>query len=322
MKKRKLGIFDVSEIGMGCMGLSHAAGKPVSIDEGVRIVRAAYELGYTYFDTAKNYGYVSDPCQNEKIVGDALHGIRDRVIIATKTGVEFDYAVDPYRPPLLYDSSRSSIFKSVEESLKRLKTDYIDLYFQARPDPKVEPEEVAETMGMLIKEGKIRAWGLSEIDTEYLKRAHAVCPVSVVENRYNITDREHESLIPFLEENRIGWIAHGPLSKGLLSATFHKGVQFERDDWRGRIINDENLERYKILLDYLKELGKEKNATPAQLAIAWILHRKPYIVPIPGTTKIARLEENARASTIVLTEDEMKQIDFVMKEHGISCDFQ
>lgn len=309
MKKRVLGNLEVSEIGVGCMGMSHAAGTPMDMDEAARVLRAAVDMSYTFFDTAKNYGFKDDPNHNEKILGKAFRGIRDKVVIASKCGVDFDYAVDPDVPPLLYDSSRVGIRKSVEGSLKRLNTDYIDLYFQARIDPKVEPEEVAETMKELMQEGKILHWGISEIDEEYLKRANEVCPVTAVENNYNIINRTHEDLIPFLEAHHIGWVAHGPMFKGLLSGTFKRGTQFPRDDWRSRLVNDKNLDRYYSLLLYLSDLGKEKGATSGQIALAWILQRKPYIVPIPGMRSEERMMENVRAWDVILTPDEMKKID-------------
>ena len=205
MKTRKLGTLEVSELGMGCMGMSHANGAPMDMDQAVSVLRSAVEMGITFFDTAKNYGFQGDPHHNEKILGKAFQGIRDKVVIATKCGVEFDYSVDPEVPPLVYDSTREGILRSVEGSLRRLNTDYIDLYFQARVDPHVEPEEVADTMKELIRQGKIRHWGISEIGEDYLRRAHAVCPVTAVENRYNLVSREHEDLIPFLEANHIGW---------------------------------------------------------------------------------------------------------------------
>lgn len=309
MKKRKLGNLEVSAIGMGCMGMSHATGTPMDMDEAARVIREAVDVGYTFFDTAKNYGYKDDPHHNEKILGKALSGIRHQVVIASKCGVDFDYAVDPEVPPLLYDSSREGIRKSIEGSLKRLNTDYIDLYFQARIDPKVEPEEVAETMAELIREGKILHWGISEVNEEYLRRANAVCPVTAVENGYNIIRRDHEPLIPFLEEHGIGWVAYTSMFKGLLTGTFHKGAQFTRDDWRSRLVNDQNLDRYHDLIEYLAVLGEEKNATPGQLSLAWILHKKPYLVPIPGMRSRARLEENAKAADIVLTPEEVARID-------------
>lgn len=315
MKTRKLGTLEVSAIGMGCMGMSHAAGTPMDMDEAARIIREAVDMGYTFFDTAKNYGFKDDPHHNEKILGKALSGIRSKVVIASKCGVDFDYSVDPDVPPLLYDSSRKGIRQSVEGSLKRLNTDYIDLYFQARIDPKVGAEEVAETMAELIREGKILHWGVSEIDKDYLKRANAVCPVTAVENVYNIIRKEHEALIPVLEENHIGWVAHGPMFKGLLGGTFQKGVTFARDDWRGRLVNDENLEKYQPLIAYLAELGKEKNATPGELSLAWVLHQKPYIVPIPGMRSKERLEENVKAADIVLSAEEIAKINELSDAH-------
>lgn len=313
MKMRKLGTLEVSAIGVGCMGMSHAMGKAMDIDEGAKVLRAAVDMGYTFFDTAKNYGFVGDPHHNEKILGKAFQGIRDKVVIASKCGVDFDYAVDPDVPPLLYNSSREGIRKSIEGSLKRLNTDYIDLYFQARVDPKVEPEEVADTMKELIQEGKILHWGISEMSAEYLRRANAVCPVTAVENRYNLVNREHEDIVPFLEEHHISWVAHGPMFKGLLSGTFQKGATFARDDWRSNSINDENLDRYHQLLAYLAALGEEKGATAGQLSIAWILHRKPYIVPIPGMRSVARLEENAKALDIQFSQEELDKLDDLVK---------
>lgn len=316
MKTRMLANMTVSAIGMGCMGISHAEGEPMDDDDAVYVIRSAVDMGYTFFDTAKNYGYVDDPSHNEKVLGKALSGIRDSVVISSKCGVEFDYDVDPYKPPLLYDSSRRNIRDSVEASLRRLHTDHLDLYFQARTDPKVEPEDVADTMAELIREGKILHWGISEADESYLRRAHAVCPLSAVENSYSIINRGHETLIPFLEEYGIGWVAHGPMSKGLLSGTFHTGVTFAPDDWRGRIVNDDNLNRYTALLDYMARLGEEKNATSAQIALAWVLARKPYIVPIPGMRSVARLEENAAATDVTISNEEMQCIDELVNIPG------
>ncbi len=309
MKTRRLGNVEVSAIGMGCMGFSHAEGALTDIDTAAKVIREAVELGYKFFNTGWNYGNVVDPHHNEKILGKALEDVRHQVVISSKCGVSFDYAVDSNRPPLIYDFSRETVRRCVEESLQRLRTDYIDFYLQARIDPKTAPEEAAETMAELIREGKVLYWGVSEADEDYLRRANAVCPITVVENIYNVIERKHEKLIPFLEENEIGWVAHGPLFKGLLTATFQKGAVFAADDWRGNSINDENLDRYASLLDYLRKLGAEKDATPVQLALAWILNRKPYIVPIPGMKKRERLEENMKASEIILTEDEMKKID-------------
>ena len=309
MKKRFLGGVEVSAIGMGCMGFSHAEGAQTDIDEAAKIVRQAADMGYTFFNTGWNYGNVHDPHHNEKILGKALSSIRHQVVISSKCGVDFDYAANPDHPPLLYDFSKAKVKQCVEESLTRLRTDYIDFYLQARIDPRVSPEEAADAMSELIREGKLLHWGVSEADEDYLRRAHAVCPISVVENNYNMINRKHESLIPFLEENGIGWEAHGPLFKGLLTGTFQPGATFAADDWRSYSVNDANLQKYTPLLQYLAELGQEKGATPVQLSLAWILNRKPYIVPIPGMKKPERLAENMAAAEIELTADEMKKID-------------
>ena len=309
MEKRYLGTVEVSAIGMGCMGFSHAEGAQTDIGAAAKIVREAVDLGYTFFNTGWNYGNAIDPHHNEKILGEALSDIRHQVVISSKCGVDFDYAVNPDRPPLIYDFSRETVRRCVEESLKRLRTDYIDFYLQARIDPRVTPEEAASTMAELIREGKVLHWGVSEADEDYLRRANAVCPITVVENNYNIINRSHEALIPFLEENKIGWVAHGPLFKGLLTGTFQKGAAFAADDWRGNVVNDQNLDKHAALLDYLNELSIEKNAVPVQIALAWILHQKPYIVPIPGMKKKERLKENKRAAEIVLSADELRKID-------------
>ena len=309
MEKRYLGTVEVSAIGMGCMGFSHAEGAQTDISAAAKIVREAVDLGYTLFNTGWNYGNVIDPHHNEKILGEALSDIRHQVVISSKCGVDFDYTVNPDRPSLIYDFSRETVRRCVDESLRRLRTDYIDFYLQARIDPKVTPEEAASTMAELIQEGKVLHWGVSEADEDYLRRANAVCPITVVENNYNMINRSHETLIPFLEENNIGWVAHGPLFKGFLTGTFRKGAAFAADDWRGGIVNDQNLDKYAALLNYLNELSLEKDAVPVQIALSWILHQKPYIVPIPGMKKRERLEENKRATEIVLSTDELRKID-------------
>ncbi|MBP3869409.1 MAG: aldo/keto reductase [Faecalicoccus sp.] len=312
MKKRNLGGVEVSAIGMGCMGFSHAEGEQTDINTAAVILREAVDLGYTYFNTGWNYGNAIDPHHNEKILGKAFAGIRDKVVISSKCGVTFDYAVNRDKPPLIFDFSREKVRKSVDESLMRLNTDYIDFYLQARIDPNTEPEEAAQTMAELIKEGKILHWGVSEANLDYVKRAHAVCPISVVENSYNIMNRKNEVMIPFLEENNIGWIAFTPLMKGLLTNTFEKGTTFAPDDWRSNQINDANFDKTAALRAYLEELAKEKNATVTQISLAWILNRKPYIVPIPGMKKASRLKENAQASEIIISDDQMKKIDEIV----------
>ena len=315
MKTRTLGKnLEVSAIGVGCMGFSHATGAPTDIDEAAAVLREAVKMGYTFFDTAMNYGFKDDPCHNEKILGRAFAGMRDQVVISTKTGVTFDYDVDPDQPPLVLDSSPESIRSSLEGSLERLGTDHVDLFLQARIDPEVEPETVAETMGQLIEEGKIGGWGVSEAPLDYLRRAHAVCPMTAVEYYYSITDRSHEDLFGFLEQEHIGWIASTPMGKGLLSGAFGRGATFRRDDWRSRVVNDENLDRYAGVLAYLRELGEAKGATPGQLALAWILAKRPYIVPIPGMRTVERLRENAGAAEVELSAREVEHIDELADE--------
>ena len=314
MKKRYLGNVEVSAIGMGCMGFSHAEGPQTDIGTAAKIIREAVDMGYTLFNTGWNYGNAIDPHHNEKILGEALSGVRHQVVISSKCGVDFDYTVNPDRPPLIFDFSREKVRKCVEESLTRLHTDYIDFYLQARIDPKTAPEEAAATMAELIREGKVLHWGVSEADEDYLRRAHVVCPITVVENNYNIINRSHEALIPFLEENNIGWVAFGPLFKGLLAGTFRKGASFAADDWRQSAINDQTLDKYAPLLNYLNELGLEKDATPVQIALAWVLHQKPYIVPLPGMKKRERLAENRAAAEIMLSSEELMKIDSLLEK--------
>lgn len=314
MKKRFLGTVEVSSIGMGCMGFSHAEGPQTDIDEAAAIIKEAVNLGYTYFNTGWNYGNINDPHHNEKILGKALSGIRDQVVISSKCGVSFDYDVDPHKPPLIFDFSRENVRKCVEESLERLNTDYIDFYLLARIDPKVSPEEAASTMAELIQEGKILHWGVSEANEEYLRRANAVCPISVIEHSYNIVNRKHENLFNFVEENNIGWIAYTPLMKGLLTNTFEKGTTFEKDDWRSNAINDHNIDITVKLRNYIAELAKAKNATAAQISLAWILNKKPYMVPIPGMKKRERLAENMNACDITFTTLEIENIEKLVKE--------
>lgn len=314
MKQRKIGNKYVSEIGFGCMGMSHAAGKAVTIEEGVDLLHCALDAGYTYFDTAKNYGNKDDHYHNEKILGKAFKGIRDKVFIATKTGVEFDYSIDADRPPLIYDSSEKSIRESIEGSLLRLDTDYVDLYFQARIDPLVEPQQVASTMKQLYKEGKILGWGISEAPLEYLQKANEVFPLSAVEYSYSIINRDNEKIKDFINKNNITWIAHGPLAKGLLSGIHKRDEKFSKDDWRSRLINNDNLFKYDKLISYLNLLAKSKNATASQICLAWILAQDENIIPIPGSTKKERIKENSIAGDINLTSDELNKINTLGKE--------
>lgn len=313
MDKRILGEdLEVSAVGLGCMGFSHAYGAPTEDKEAVRLIRRAAEIGYTFFDTAEVYGTQEDPHINEELVGEALSGIRDEVVIATKFGLSFDTESGKIPYPLIPDSRPETIRRSVEGSLRRLKTDHIDLYFQHRIDPKVELEEVAGVMSDLIREGKITHWGISETNEEYLRRANAVCPVTAVQNRYSMMARGYESLFPALEELGIGLVAFSPMANGFLTGKYGKGTKFDpKYDYRASMpqFTDEAAERNRELLQLLSDLAKAKNATSAQISMAWMLCKKPWIVPIPGTRKEERMIENAGAADIKLTEREVKKLD-------------
>lgn len=309
MNKRILGNgLEVSEIGLGCMGFSHAYGTACDKAEAVRIIRKAADMGYTFFDTAECYtGQYADGTisYNEEIVGEALRPIRDKVVIATKGGVRHN------GDNLIVDSNPKTLRASVEGSLKRLGVEVIDLYYQHRIDPKIEPEEVAETMNQLIKEGKILHWGISEATEDYLRRADAVCKVSVVQNRYSMMARWHESLFPVLEELNVGYVAFSPLANGFLTDAFAKGSTFESGDFRNTMpqYQDDAYEANEKLLCLLRDMSKEKNATPAQISLAWMIRKKPYIVPIPGSRKEHRLMENAGASEVKMTDADVAALD-------------
>ncbi len=311
MKKRMLGgDLEVSSVSLGCMGLSHGNGAATEEAVAVRLLREAADIGYTMFDTAETYGFPADPHHNEKLVGKALKDIRNGVVIATKFGVAFEYNGGVNHSGLLLDSHPETIRKSVEGSLKRLQTDRIDLYYQHRPDPKVSPEEVAGVMKDLMAEGKILHWGVSMADEEYIRRAHAVCPMTASQNVYSMLSHD-ESLFAALEELNIGLVACCPVAKGVTTGRYHKGERFEEGDMRNGSawFSNETMDRCQPLLDYLGELGRELSATAGQLSLAWILGKKPWIVPIPGTRKSGRLHENAGSADIVLTEKQMETID-------------
>lgn len=311
MKKRILGKdLEVSAVGFGCMGLSHANGAPTEEKEAIRLLKEAAEAGYTMFDTAETYGFKADPHHNEKLVGQAFQGMRDKVVIATKFGVTFDYEQGEDRMGLLLDSRPETIRKSIEGSLRRLGTDYIDLYYQHRTDPKVPAEEVAGVMSELIQEGKILHWGISMASEDYIRKAHAVCPVTAVQNVYSMLVPD-AALFPVLEELNIGLVSCCPIAKGVLTGKYRKGQEFETGDYRRGSVwfSDETMDNMKPLMELLARLGEEKNATPGQLSLAWMLCKKPWIVPIPGTRKSERLAENAGAADVVLTEQEVRKID-------------
>ncbi|MDO5547196.1 MAG: aldo/keto reductase [Eubacteriales bacterium] len=312
MKRRTIGCseLNVSPVGLGCMGFSHANGAPTEKNEAGKILRKAFDMGYTLFDTAECYtGIHADGSisYNEELVGEALKSVRSQVVIATKCGVH--HAEDK---GLILDSRPEVIRRSVESSLKRLGTDYIDLYYQHRIDPKVAPEEVAGVMEDLIREGKIRYWGISETTEEYLRRAHAVCPVTAIQNRYSMMARWHENLFPTVEELHIGYIAFSPMANGFLSGKYDRYTRFEAGtDYRSFMpqYTDEGFARGRELLDYLRRLAEEKQATPAQLSLAWMLGKKEWIIPIPGSRKPKRLQENLQAAEVTLSSEEIHEID-------------
>ena len=325
MQKRILGNgLEVSGIGLGCMGLSHAYGAPTERKEAVRLIRQAVEIGYTFFDTAEVYGVPEDPHQNEVLVGEALKDCRNEVVIATKFGIHFDMKSAAVNKPLVPDSRPETIRASVEASLARLGTDHIDLYYQHRPDPNVPVEEVAGVMAELIREGKITHWGLSESNEDMIRRAHAVCPVTAIQNRYSMMARWYEELFPTLEELNIGYVAFSPLANGFLTARYGKDAKFEAgSDYRSVMpqFSPEAIDKNQTLLDLLHRMANEKNATPAQISLAWMLCKKPYIVPIPGTRKSERMQENADAAEILLTAEEVAALDEALDSMEMSAVF-
>lgn len=315
MEKRRLGSSDlyVNPVGLGCMGFSHASGDPTPHDEAVKTLREAYEYGYDFFDTAEAYtGVYPDGkiSYNEELVGEALKDCRDQVVIATKMGVSHNADRS-----LKLDSSPDTIRRSLEQSLKRLGTDYVDIYYQHRIDPKVEPEIVAETMGQLIKEGKIRYWGISETTEEYLRRANAVTPVTVIENRYSMMARWHEDIFPVCEELNVSYVAFSPMANGFLTGAYTPDTKFEgSQDYRANMpqYSEEGYAKAKVLLDLLNKMAADKNCTMAQLSLAWMINKKDYIIPIPGSRKIDRLKSNFDAGNITMTNDEIARIDHLL----------
>ena len=310
MNIRKLRNLEVSSIGLGCMGFSQSYPPFIPKEEAIDVIRKAVEFGVTFFDTAEVYG----PFKNEELVGEALKPLRDEVVIATKFGFEIgnndDYK-DGFRPIGL-SSKKDHTKKVVEGSLKRLQTDHIDLYYQHRVDPNTPIEEVAETISELIKEGKILAWGLSEAGVNTIRRANSVCPLTAVQSEYSMWWREVETngVLDTLEELGIGFVPFSPLGKAVLTGRFNKDTKFENNDFRSTIprFSSENWEHNVKLVDYVNELAKNKNCTPAQIALSWLLHQKPFIVPIPGTKKVTRIQENISSENIMFTSDELTDI--------------
>ena len=302
----------VSAIGLGCMGMSHAYGAPAGHREMTELLAKAVDMGYDFFDTAEVYGTPDNPHDNEELLGNALKACRNKVVIATKFGLRFDMESGQVPYPLITDSRPDGIRRSVEGSLRRLQTNYIDLYYQHRPDPQIPIEEVAGTMQDLIKEGKVLYWGLSEASEEDIRRANAVCPLTAVQDRYSMMARWHEALFPVLEELGIGLVAFSPLANGLLSDRYNAASHFDAGtDYRAGMpqFQPDSYDKNRELLQLIRYIANEKNATPAQISLAWMLCKKPWIVPIPGTRKPDRLQENAGAADITLSEEEVKQID-------------
>jgi len=305
MQKRRLGKSDleVSAIGLGCMGLSFGYGPAVEKQQGISLIRAAFERGVTFFDTAEIYG----PFTNEELVGEALAPFRDQVVIATKFGFQIENGKQAGL------NSRPEHIKEVAEtSLKRLKTDRIDLFYQHRVDPNVPMEEVAGAVKELIQQGKVKHFGLSETGIESIRRAHKVQPVTALQSEYSLFWREPErEVIPTLEHLGIGFVPFSPLGKGFLTGAISKDTQFDKTDFRNIVprFTPENRAANQALVDVIARFAQQRKATPAQIALVWILAQKPWMVPIPGTTKLHRLEENVGAANIELTADDLRQLD-------------
>lgn len=307
MKTRVLGRgLEVSAIGLGCMGMDHAYGAPADREEMIKLIRRAVEMGCNFFDTAVIYGEA-----NEVLLGKALEIFnREDVIIATKFGIYGQKMVDGKLENLL-NSKPDSIREQIEGSLKRLGVDYIDLYYQHRVDPEVEPEAVAGVMKELMAEGKIKHWGLSNAPLDYLRRAHAVCPVTCIENQYSMVFREPEKeIFKVCEEMGIGFVAYSPLGNGFLSGKYDANTVYAEGDFRSKMgrFSPAVMQKNQALLDLLKEIADRKQATSAQIVLAWEIAQKPWIVPIPGTTKMHRLEENLGGADVELSQQELADI--------------
>lgn len=317
MEKRRLGQTDmyVNMIGLGCMGLSHASGTPLPKEEALQVLKEAHRIGYDLYDTAECYtgvypdGSISN---NEEIVGEAIKDFRDDIVLCTKFGVmhKGDH--------LEFDSSPQKIRESIEGSLKRLQTDHIDIYYQHRIDPQVEPEVVAGVMKDLIQEGKIKAWGISEVNEDYLRRAHAICPVTVIQNRYSMMARWHEHLIDVCQELRITYIAFSPLANGALTGAYHSQADFKDDqqDFRRNMpqYSQTDMIKTNALLEVISQVAKKYHATNAQISLAWMLHKFPHLIPIPGSRKIDRLSSNFQAGNIQLLETDIQMIDYQLEQ--------
>ncbi len=310
MEKRYLGKnkLEVSAIGLGCMGFTQSYPPYPDRKESIAVIRKAVELGVTFFDTAEVYSVY----QNEELVGEALKPFRGEVVIATKFGYDIGgNAVDAYNRPMGLSSRPETIRKAVEGSLRRLRVDHIDLYYQHRVDPDTPIEVVADTVASLMKEGKVLNWGLSEAAPSTVRRAHAVCPLTAVQSEYSMWYRNPEAeLLPVLEELGIGFVPFSPLGKAMLTGRFDKDTKFDASDFRSSIprFQDENLRHNLELVDYVRELAERKGTTPARIALGWLLAQKPWIVPIPGTKRVERIEENIGGADVVFSPEELAEI--------------
>ena len=308
MQTRQLGSngLEVSAIGFGCMGISQSYGTPLSKQDGITLIRAAVERGVTFFDTAEVYG----PFANEEVVGEALAPVREQVVIATKFGFDIDFATRENRGVC---SRPERIRQAVEGSLKRLRIDTIDLLYQHRVDPAVPIEDVAGTVKALIAEGKVKHFGMSEPGVATLRRAHAVQPVITLQNEYSLWTRgvETNGILAACDELGIGLVPYSPLGKGFLTGAMNKDTKLGEGDFRSLVprFAPEAMEKNQALVDLLRRVGAAKGATPAQIALAWLLAQRPYIVPIPGTTRLHRLEENIGAATVELSADDLREIE-------------
>ena len=308
MQKRKLGTnLEVSAIGFGCMGMSFSYGPPKDKKEMISLLHTAVDRGVTFFDTAEVYG----PYINEELVGEALEPYKGKVVIATKFGFEIQPGAKPGAFPT--NSKPANIKKVAEESLKRLRIDSIDLFYQHRVDPEVPIEETASAVKELIQQGKVKNFGMSEAGAKTIRRAHAVQPVAAVQSEYSLWTRgpETNGVLEALEELGIGFVPYSPLGKGFLTGAMNESTKFESTDFRSRLprFTPEALKANQALVDLLGTIGARKKATPAQIALAWILAQKPWMVPIPGTTKLSRLDENDGAADVQLTADDLREID-------------
>ena len=315
MQQRQLGQngLTVSALGLGCMGLSFGYGPATDKQQAISLIRAAVEKGVTFFDTAEIYG----PFVNEEVVGEALAPVRDQVVIATKFGFDCE------QPGQVLNSRPEHIRAAVEGSLARLKTDYIDLYYQHRVDPDVPVEDVAGTVANLIAEGKVKHFGLSEAGVGTIRRAHAVCPVAALQSEYSLWWRQPEQeILPLLAELNIGFVPFSPLGKGFLTGAIDATTTFESDDFRNIVprFSEESRQANQQLVDIVKDLATEQGVTPAQIALAWLLAKAPWIVPIPGTTKLHRLEENLGAASVTLSPVALSHINAALEQIDVVGD--